>query len=87
MKAPIKSDGTDAKSDAEVIGSNIFFAPESRHTCNIFASSDTFMIVPPILKFPKITALEITGLFSAADQMATKVANVKSEVIPIPFMS
>lgn len=41
-----RSSGTEAKSDILIAGIKIFFAPLSRHTCNVFASSSTRIRVP-----------------------------------------
>lgn len=44
-KLPISSGGTVPRSAADVIESEIFFAPETRHTCSAFVRSSTFMKV------------------------------------------
>ena len=41
IKLPTNSGGTDPRSAALVIGSRTFFAPLSRQTCKLFASSST----------------------------------------------
>ena len=46
LKQPTSSGGTLPKSTAEVIGNNTFFAPESKHTCKVFARFSTFDTVP-----------------------------------------
>ena len=58
-----KSLGTDEISLADDIGSKIFLAPASKHTCSVLANSSTFPIVPPILILPNITKLPCIGLF------------------------
>lgn len=59
LKHPTSSGGTLPKSTAEVIGNNTFFAPESKHTCKVFAKFSTLDTVPLTLISPS-TANELT---------------------------
>ena len=87
FNAPTKSDGTVPRSPAEVIGSNTFFAPLSKHTCRVLANSSTLIRVPPILISPKIARL-LSGVFpSAAEQITISVGNARFPVIPMPCIS
>lgn len=76
LKEPTSSGGTVPRSAADVNGNNTFFAPLSRHTCNVFANSSTFINVPPILTSPNTAKLEITGFPKATEHMAIIVGNV-----------
>lgn len=49
------------RSAALVIGSSTFFAPLSRHTCKLLASSSTFRIVPLILISPSTASVLTVG--------------------------
>ena len=50
LNAPINSDGTVPKSPALVISSNTFFAPLSRQTCSVFASSSKINVIIKVQK-------------------------------------
>ena len=74
-------------SAADDIGSNILFAPESKQTCNVFANSSTFPIVPPILILPNITKFPNIDFFKAQLHNATNVASEMYFEAPTPCKS
>lgn len=74
--ALIKSDGTAIKSVIDAAGSRTFFAPLSRHTCRVFASSSTLISVPLILLPFAVKKLNAALLDSFA-----------SRSVPIPVLS
>ena len=82
-----KSLGTDDISPADDIGNKIFLAPESKHTCNVFANSSTLLTVPPMLILPNITKLPCIGFFNALLHIATNEASDMSFDGPFPCKS
>lgn len=58
-----------------LIGNNILFAPASKQTCKVAASSSTLLIVPPILIVPSTHSCDNAGLFNAQLQYATSTAS------------
>lgn len=87
LKHPTSSGGTVPKSTADVIGSNTFFAPESKQTCNVLAKFATFATVPLTL-ISQSTASELTvGFWIAIEHNAIKVGKDNLSVMPIPCRS
>ena len=75
------------RSAADVMGSNTFFAPLSRHTCRAFASSSTLIIVPAMLISPSTAKLLTVGLFRAMEASAISVGRASLLVMPMPCKS
>lgn len=57
------SAGTVEMSVADDIGNKIVLAPASKHTSSVSAKSSTLLIVPPIVRLPKITKPSLICFF------------------------
>ena len=75
------------KSTKDVLGISTRFAPLSRHTCNVLASSSTFIIVPLMLISPSTTKELCTGFPNATEHKAISVGNASFPVMPMPCKS